>query len=218
LIAAGFLLFGGLLVVLVNGAGSGDDTEQQAVEPEPTPWERSPLADLPEAPRYEEFPGANEPPRIVDAAYASDRARLDQGLWLLLIIDPRTEEGEQSLATAHALHRRLEPLGVHVTVVLPRDPYQDAEGRLVGDEALDAQLRADGRNWLWDGIHVVLDPAGEDDGRGRLAAKYAFEGDSVSAMLLHEGRIESRTTPPEGGFTEVSLASVAVRALEITRE
>ena len=97
----------------------------------------------------------------------------------------------------------------------PRDPYEDAEGSLVGDEALDAQLQADGRNWLWDGIHVVLDPFQEDSGRGLLATKYTFEGDAVAAMLLHRGQVERRTAPPEGGFTEASLVSLAKRAMEL---
>ena len=217
LVAAGLLLLVGLVVVLANGfGGSGeDDPTPVAVEPQPDPFETDPLAELPEAPALEDFPGANEPPRILDGAYPSDRTRIDQGTWLLLIIDPRSEEGQQTLETAHALHRRLEPLGVHVTVVLPRDPYEDAEGSLVGDEALDAQLQADGRNWLWDGIHVVLDPFQEDSGRGLLATKYTFEGDAVAAMLLHRGQVERRTAPPEGGFTEASLVSLAKRAMEL---
>ena len=219
LVAAGLLLLVGLVVLLVNGRGDeqgegeGSEVTQQ---PGPEAFAPDPLAGLPEAPPLAEFPGANEPPRILDGAYPSDRARLDEGAWLLLIIDPQTEEGEQTLATAHALHRRLASHGVHVTVVLPRDPYQDADGHLVGDEALDAQLRADGRNWLWDGIHVVLDPA-EASGRGLLATKYAFEGDRVAAMLLEGGRIEKRTAPPEGGFTEASLVSLAERALDLAR-
>ncbi len=223
LLGIGFLLFGGVLVMLVNRGDEDDGVSDLVIDGEPdvspgSPTPRSPLADLPEAPRYEEFPGANEPPRVLDAAYGSDRERLDQGLWLLLIIDPRTEEGEQTLKTAHELHRRLEPTGVHVTVVLPRDPYEDADGRLVEDQALDDQLKADGRHWLWDGIHVVLDPATADgSGRGVLGTKYAFEGDRVAAMLLHDGQIQSRTAPPEGGFTAVSLVSLAKRAMELAR-
>lgn len=221
LVAAGVLLLVGLIVVLVNGTGSdaadpAGGGEQASGQPEdPAPWEPDPLAELPEAPPLSEFPGANEPPRILDAAYPSDQQRLDRGAWLLLIIDPQSEEGQQTLETAHALHRRLAPEGVNVTVVLPRDPYEDPEGRLVGDDDLDAQLRADGRNWLWDGIHVVLDPREERTGRGVLAAKYTFEGNAVAAMLLHDGQIERRTTPPEGGFTEASLVSLAKRAMEL---
>ena len=227
LVGLGLLLFGGLLVVLLNGgeSGSNRDTDAPAADSgassvqEPTPWARSDVADLPAPVRLDEFPGANEPPRVLDGAYPSDRARLDQGRWLLLILDPRSPEGEQTFVTAHALHRRLAPHGVNVTVVLPRLPYEDETGRLAGDAALDAQLRADGRNWLWDGIHVVLDPLSvSGSGRGVLATKYSFEEESVAAMLLSDGKIESRTAPPEGGFTELSLVHPALRALELERE
>jgi formylglycine-generating enzyme required for sulfatase activity len=214
LLAVGFLLCGGLLLLLglqdepaAGPADSGAPAEPVAVAP-------GPLAELPEAPAAGEGPGWDQPPRVFDAAYPSDRARLDRGLWLLLILDPRTEAGQQSLEAAHDLHRRLAPHGVSVTVVLPRAAYEDADGKLLPDEELDKRLRTDGRGWLWDGIHVALDPAGKD-GRGLLAGRYAFPDESVAAMLLHDGRVESRTAPPEGGFTLASLAHLAVRALRL---
>ena len=220
LLCVGFLLFGGLLVLLMNGDDPPKPATDATLSPndidEPQVAAKSPLADLPETARYEDMPGAGDPPRVLDGAYASDRGRLDTGLWLLLLLDPETDEGVQSLRTAHALHRRVAPHGVNVTVVLPRKPFETAEGRLVEDDALDVALRAAGRNWLWDGIHVVLDPQGEE-GRGVLAGKYSFENEPVAAMLLQDGRIEQRTAPPEGGFTEASLARLVLRALDLER-
>ena len=212
LLALGFLLFGGLIVMLVNRS------DEEFASPPPLPAEVSPsvpdrLAELPQPVRYEAFPGANEPPRVLDAAVPGDLASLDTGLWLLLFADPTTAEGRQTLQAAHELHRRVSPRGVRVVLVLPRAPYQ-RDGELLPAEPLAAALRADGGAWLRDGIHVVLDPTGEA-GRGLLHERHASASVPVTAVLLNQGATERRTMPPEGGFTLQTLAPIAVRALEL---
>jgi hypothetical protein len=214
LLAAGFLLFGGLLAVLVNQ----DDDARRSDGPPPAPPAAShgALADLPEPLPYAEFPGANESPIVHDLAQEAHAERLLEGTWLMVFADVDSSAGQQSLEAAHAMHRRLAPHGVRVAAVLPRTAYANAEGELPDPETLARRLKVAGRNLLWDAIHVVLDPRDEPDGQTRLQAVHCRADEPVCAVLLRDGLRESRTSLPEGGFTQETLASLARRALDLT--
>ncbi len=215
LLTAGLLLVGGLVAVLVN---QEEKPQQQPlpIEP-PTVAMRPPVApqtDLPEPPPYEAFPGANELARIVDVTEPDQADSIGEGTWLLVFADLASPEGKQTLQAAHGIHRRLAAKGVHVGVVLVRDPYMDDDGSLEEHEVLAERLKADSQSWLWDGITVLLDPAGED-GRTSLHRRYCREDDVVAAVLLHNGRREGRTVPPEGGLHLESLVRIGRSALKL---
>ena len=178
---------------------------------------KSALADLPDPLPYQEFPGANEGPVVLDTTDDGHRERLLQETWLLVFVDVDTSEGQQSLEAAHAIHRRIAPHGVRVGVVLPRAVYADAEGELPDPETLARRLKVAGRSWLWDAIHVVLDAVGPE-GRTHLHETHCRADAPVSAVVLRDGRRESRTSLPTGGFRQESLASIARRALELARD
>lgn len=216
LLAVGFLLFGGLLAVLVS---QGDEVPRgvDGTGFDPVAQSLSVLADLPDPLPYQEFPGANEGPVVIDLADEAHAERLDHGTWLLVFADPDTGEGQQSIEAAHAMHRRLSPYDVRVAVVLPRAVYADAQGELPDPETLAGRLKVAGRNRLWDAIRVILDPFGPD-GRTTLQARHCQPDEPVSAVLLRAGRRESRTSLPAGGFRQESLASIARRALELVDE
>jgi len=214
LLAAGFLLFGGLLVVLVNR----DEDPQPGVELPigPTPAVRSPLADLPDMPSYDAFPWAGDPARIHDAADRAAAAALERDTWVLIFVDLDTPEAASSLLAAHAMHRRLATHDVQVAVVLARPRYETESGALPDEERLAEMVKADGGGSLMDGIHILLEPA-DGSGRGLLRLRCMSIDAPVAAALLRDGLLETRSTPPEGGFSEASLVGIASRALELVR-
>ena len=214
LLAAGFLLFGGLLVVLVNR----DEDPQPGVELPigPTPAVRSPLADLPDMPSYDAFPWAGDPARIHDAADRAAAAALERDTWVLIFVDLDTPEAASSLLAAHAMHRRLATHDVQVAVVLARLRYETESGALPDEERLAEMVTSDGGGSLVDGIHVLLEPA-DGSGRGLLRLRCMSIDAPVAAALLRDGLLETRSTPPEGGFSEASLVGIASRALELVR-
>ena len=220
LLAAGFLLFGGLLVVLVNrGEEPSPIEEDEAYLLEEDLVPRSPLAELPDMPAYDDFPWAGDPARVIDVADRAAADTLDAGAWVLIFVDPDATEAPQTLQAAHALHRRLDTHGVKVAVVLPRTRYVDEQGALLDIDALHVRLETDGSrleggNRLWDGIRVVLEPQ-DGNGRGLVRLRTMTDPDApVAAVLLRGGLLSMRSSPPEGGYDEASLVGLAKRALD----
>jgi hypothetical protein len=80
-------------------------------------------------------------------------------------------------------------------------------------ETLAGRVKVDSRNWLWDGIAVVLD----GDGPLSLRARHGREDEPQSAVLLHDGEREARTAPPGGGFHLASLARIGAHALRLAQ-
>ena len=238
LLAAGFALFGAVLVSLLASDRTNerpkdaDDTPADAAGAEPTDGSAHPIdvprdgpaADLPPAkktiwddlpafPAYGEGTHDGQPLRIIDAATDDGRTEFDRGTWILFFLDPDEAAGLNSLPAIHRLHRRTADSDLSLAVVLDRARLEQ-DGELLAPGALAEVLR--GFKFLADGMTVVLDPR-TDRGTGLLQSRFARPGKSLYASLIHQGVTESRTRPPRSanGFQMRHLEPLVERAVQL---
>lgn len=224
LLGAGFLLFGGLLVRMLGEldkpaeqAEVDEDTPPPAVtdagprDPEAPPpvvdagsTKRGPgvvepgsagsdLGGLFQAPQYGQGRFDGDPPRVVDASTDAGVAELSKDTWVLVFLEGLDAPAAQrSIRNVHNAHRSLAERSVRVALVLPREAFTVEGGWLLDERALRERLRT---AEIWDGLTVVLDPAGDDGKPGRVLQAYGRSGRPVSAAVVHHGGQELRVAP-----------------------
>ncbi|MGE4178125.1 MAG: formylglycine-generating enzyme family protein [Thermoleophilia bacterium] len=248
LLGAGFLLFGGLLVRMLGEMGQpveqadiDDDVADAPADPRPgdpdapppvvdgTRTARGPGAVRPgvggddhgglfQAPRYGQGRMDGDPPRVVDASTEAGIAELSQGTWVLVFLEGLDAAAAQrSIRNVHNAHRSLAERDIRVALVLPRKPFTVEGGWLLDERALRERLRT---SEIWDGLSVVLDPAGGEGAAGRVIEAYGRASRPVSAAVVHNGGQELRVAPRsrDEAMEAELLAALANKARSVRGE
>ncbi|MDJ0975475.1 MAG: SUMF1/EgtB/PvdO family nonheme iron enzyme [Planctomycetota bacterium] len=204
LVVLGFLLVAAVAYVIVDKMGAEEPVKPASTDVVDEPIADDYLAKLPPMPASD---ADVEPVRLIDAADAEARAALEAGNWLVVFVDPVTDEGKKSLQAAHNISLRMSASGTRVALVVPRNLYENEDGSLPGEVELAERVQ---EAWKMQGLTVVLDPYGERSLRTELVGP----GDGIVAVVTHEGRLEMKAWAPKsaGFFTVFSLAPIAAEA------
>ncbi len=210
LVVLGFVLVAAVAYVIVDKLGQDDPKPAQPPETVHQPIPDDHLAKLPPMVKAED--GIDIPDlRLIDAADQSERADLEQGNWLLVFVDPVTDEGKLTVQSAHNIALRMVTSGTRVALVVPRNLYEEAGGDLPGPQELAERVQ---EAWRLQGLTVVLDPYGDRSLRTELVGLV----DGIVAVVTHAGRLEMKTWAPKpaGSFSVHSLAPIAAEAHELS--